>query len=707
MRRRTTSLIAALRGGDPQVTWLVQNSPLTVLVPLATWIAHGQGNLWLALLCWLTGGAVFNLVWFPYLRRNEHPPSGVSQSIAAATSTGGAFVTPDLWLLLGVFIAVGAVLVFEVGARGHATFQFACLVATTYFAVDAGLLAARVWVIFLPLILPLSLSAISFVSSVIALRESRLDSALTATGATAWDIENGVVSAQLGKPLSGIGVGTQLADRLHPDDERPTRPEPGASLEYRIRGSGASWRWIRETVEAASASPSGGIQRSGVVDITAERRIAEADRLRATTDQLTGLANRAAHIAEADSWATRGEGHLVLVDLDDFKQINDTLGHSIGDRVLQHVARRLAAVDQSAMTRLGGDEFACVVAGSAERAQEVAAALVEAASRPLTIDSMIVISGASAGVAPFVEGTSADEVRRQAGVALRVAKATGGSVACYDTAMETRSRQRQRLAQEIPGALAGREFVVYFQPKVDMKSDEVVGFEALVRWDHRDFGVLSPADFLDLIEVGGHFRSLYPIVLDQALGHLVSIFGPDTDRTVAVNVNARNLREPDLVAQTAAALEAHGLTPRHLLLELTEDALVSEDPTVAETLVKLDQVGIGLSIDDFGTGFSSLSYLSRLPVCEIKLDWSLVSQLAHSPRSRAVVEAVLGLADRLDIAVVAEGVEQQSTRLLLQEVGCRLAQGYLFGRPADPAQWAVNDKPLTARPGSFNQHLTR
>ncbi len=688
--QRAANFLTALRAGDPVATWLSQTSPMLLIVPLSLWLSSKQGNLLPTILVWGIGSALSNILWIPHLRRNQHPPPGTSQSVAAATSLGGIAVVPSTWLLLSIFIALGVILGIVSGGRRHPTFQFVCLLVGTYIAVATGISELAPWVIFVLLIVPFAFAARAFVAAELAQQQRRIHTALSTTGATAWDIDSsGVVQGILGTPIERVEVGTRLSDLIHPDDRRPTRPEPGARLEYRIAGTGDSWRWIRETVEAAS--PRQSERRSGVVDTTDEKAASNRDRRLAVMDQLTEIPNRAEHIERAEAMASKGSGHLILVDLDDFKRVNDTLGHSVGDMVLKHVAARLAAVDPVAhISRLGGDEFACLISGDADTANHRASRLTEAAAKPLTIQSMIVYSGASAGVAPFASGVAADEVRRRAGVALHAAKANAKNVVFYDDALEVESRRRQRLATELPLALTNtnNEFVVFHQPKLDLQLGSVVGYEALVRWRHPEFGILGPFDFLDLIAVGGHHRLLYPLVLEQALADLVTL-SADSGRelTMAVNVHSRNLREPDLVDLTLASLDLFGLSPERLTLELTEDALVADDKAVLDALFELHDAGVRLSVDDFGTGFSSLSYLSRLPVSEVKLDRSLVSEIDTSARGRAVAESVLGLAARLDMRVVAEGIEEGATLEYLADRGCPLGQGYFIGRPAPVEAW--------------------
>lgn len=678
---------AAAGAGDPVATWIGQSMPLVFLIPTSLWSASRTDDVVPALATWLVGASVFNLLWIPYLRRNEHPPPGSSQSVASATSTAAVFYGPDLWLLLSCFILMGLTLGFTSGGRKHPAFQFACLMTAGAFAFRAGAVSIEDWLIFTVFIAPMIVGAVSFVAAELAHQEQQLDSTLTASGASAWDLTtDGVVHASVGVTIPGVEVGTDLQDLLHPDDERPIAPEPGSILEYRIVDPAGGWRWIRENVEVTQSASD--YQRSGAMDITAEKQQIEADRRRVNIDQLTAGPSRVSHIREADTRAERGSGYLVLIDLDDFKQINDTLGHSVGDRVLHTVAARLGGFMEGAhVARLGGDEFASLLEVRPDEVQRVAEAMITSITRPFSVDSMIVYTGASAGVAPFEIDLGADEVRRRAGVALRAAKATGGVAVRYNTELEYNSARRKDLATRLPLALANGEMTMLHQPKIDLATGRLVGFEALVRWQHSEEGLLAPIEFLDLVAVGGHHRALLPIVLERALADLTVIKSTDPDLTVSVNVDARNLREPDLADHLLDAVNQHGLSPDDLVVELTEDALIGEDQTVLKTLQQLTEAGVELSVDDFGSGFSSLAYLTKLPVSEVKLDRSLVTGISTDGRTRAVAESVLQLANRLNLRVVAEGIEDASTLDYLADQGCSVGQGYHIGRPQPIQHW--------------------
>ena len=663
------------------------------LVPISVWIAASDGNAIYVAMSWAIGAGVFNAVWFPHLRRGTHPPDGLTPTIAAVTSMAGVIQTSELWLTLSMFVLINLVLGWFAGVHRLAFVQLMCVAVMIGVAVRDGQLDNSSGLLFAGFVVPMTFSSLSFVSAGVGHRERMLDRALRVRGSTAWDIDDhGVVRAVLGRTIAEVMPGTVLSSAIHSEDHRPGTPEPGAVFEYRIANSTGGWHWIRETVQAAAPGSAG--LRSSIADITVEKQSIHEDRRRANIDALTGIANRSSHIDVAEQWAAAGTGHLVLVDLDDFKQINDTLGHSIGDQTLRTVTERLAAVDDGVhVARLGGDEFACLVPGSPEPIEKIAARMVAAVDRPLTINSMTIYSSASAGIAAFGSGRTDDEVRRRAGVALRAAKSVGGAAAVeYNATLEQQSKRQAELAADLPSALTSGEISAHHQPQIELADRQMAGFEALARWEHPTQGLLTPGEFMDLVSVGGLHRPLYLAVLDRALADLAAIrsrsvetLGPDL--TVAVNLDARNLREDDLVERTVDALHRHGLDPRHLVLELTEEALIGESTPILLMIDRLAATGIRLSIDDFGSGYSSMSYLHRLPVSEVKLDRSLITDLGISPRAQAVVESVLDLAKRLGLRVVAEGIEDAETAVLLSDLGCAIGQGFHFAQPQPMIDW--------------------
>ena len=408
----------------------------------------------------------------------------------------------------------------------------------------------------------------------------------------------------------------------------------------------------------------------------------------ALSDALTGLANRKQLAARVDD----GPVGLVLLDLDLFKQVNDTLGHHVGDQLLVAVAQRLLACvrPDDLVARLGGDEFALALDGAdvaaatraAERAREVL-------STPFSLGGLLVEVAASAGIAVSPEhGTDLEQLLQRADVAMYLSKESG-QVEVYDVDRDPNTPGRLVLLGALRRALECDELVVHFQPKADVATRQVVGVEALVRWQHPQLGLLPPAEFVPLAERSGLIAPLTVWLLDTSLGRLRTWRERGWDLSVAVNITVKDLCADGFVGQVAAALARHEVPPAALQLELTEGSLFAESGSARAALKQLDRLGVGLSLDDFGTGWSSLGQLRELPhVDEIKVDRRFVSRMADDPRDHAIVTAVVDLARGLGIRVVAEGVEDERTWEQLAALGCDRLQGWVVSRalPADQVE---------------------
>jgi diguanylate cyclase (GGDEF)-like protein len=418
------------------------------------------------------------------------------------------------------------------------------------------------------------------------------------------------------------------------------------------------------------------------------QRLADNHAYAAAHDPLTSLANRR-HLFEmgADLLATRPQGGLIgllLIDLNHFKEINDTLGHSAGDQVLIEVASRLAVAAQPGdlVARLGGDEFAIVLLGipvpalAIPRARTVLAAL----DQPFEIDGMRMVVEASAGVALAPSRGGVHELLRRADVAMYQAKREGQTVAMYARARDTADLGRLALSAELPRAVAEHEFAVNFQPVVDLASGEVISMEALARWHHPDHGEINPTRFLDSVERSGLLAAFSEAVLDQALRAAATWRADGFPLPVAVNVSPRSLLDPDFPDVIEHRLELADVPPAGLIIELTESLTLSQLDVVDDVLHTLRDLGIRLALDDFGTGYSSLATLARVPVHELKIDRAFVAAMDGSAQA-AVVRSTIDLGRSLGMLVVAEGVESEEQRNRLWELGCPAGQGHLFARP--------------------------
>ena len=410
-------------------------------------------------------------------------------------------------------------------------------------------------------------------------------------------------------------------------------------------------------------------------------------------DALTGLPNRLRfheRLEEALEWRQRrGDGvALLCLDLDHFKQVNDTLGHPTGDMLLKDVAKRLRECvrDGDLVARLGGDEFAILQCGAThpEHASELARRVIQTLSAPYDLAGDRVVIGASVGiVVAAADLSSADLLIRSADIALYRAKENGRGTFCFfENIMHERIQARRATEIDLREALDRGEFEVFYQPLFNLQAQRVSGFEALLRWRHPDRGLIAPSEFIPLAEELGLIASIGEWVMVQACAEAVT--WPE-HITVAINLSPVQFHSSGLVGAVRRALESSGLAARRLELEITESALLQDSETVLVILHELRALGLRTALDDFGTGYSSLSYLRSFPFDKLKIDQSFVREMAHRPDCLAIVKAVLALASELGMATTAEGVETEEQLEYLRQIGCLEVQGFLFDRPRPPA----------------------
>jgi diguanylate cyclase (GGDEF)-like protein len=420
----------------------------------------------------------------------------------------------------------------------------------------------------------------------------------------------------------------------------------------------------------------------------------------ATHDALTDLPNRVRFretIQQALTGADRAERFAVLcLDLDRFKSVNDTLGHPIGDAVLREVAERLQRCVEptDTVTRLSGDEFAIVrrVLNQPTDATHLAMRLIETIGEPFDVGGQQVVIGTSVGIAigPS-DGEDPDRLLRNADMALYRAKANGrGTYHFFQPEMDAQMQARRVLELELRTALAAGEFEVYYQPLVNLDTNKVAGFEALVRWNHPKRGMLLPDEFISVAEEIGLIGPLGEWVLRAACIQAVTWPRP---LTIAVNLSPVQFRSGNLALAVVAALGASGLAPSRLELEITESVLLQDTTATIEALHQLRGLGVRISMDDFGTGYSSLSYLRSFPFDKIKIDRSFVAELGKNSDCVAIVRAVTGLGSSLGMATTAEGVETKEQLDMLRAEGCSQVQGFLFShpRPASEIPFLLHD----------------
>jgi diguanylate cyclase (GGDEF)-like protein len=434
-------------------------------------------------------------------------------------------------------------------------------------------------------------------------------------------------------------------------------------------------------------------------DITESRKAQEQIAHMALHDALTELPNRTKFRQQLElalRRARRDENICVLcIDLDHFKEINDSLGHPIGDELLKEVSRRLlgCARDGDTVARLGGDEFAVVqIANSpdASAASAFAGRIVEALGAPYDIQDHHIVIGASVGIASAPEdGNDPDRLLKNADMALYRAKEDGrGNYRFFEAGMDARAQARRLMETELRAALARDEFEVYYQPIHNLEANQIIAFEALVRWNHPLRGMIPPTSFIPLAEETGLIVAIGDWVLRRACADAA---GWSKEVCVAVNLSPVQFRNPNLVMSVIAALTASGLPARRLELEITESVLLQDSEATLAKLHSLRGSGVKISMDDFGTGYSSLSYLRSFPFDRIKIDRSFINELATRNDSMAIVRAVAGLGKSLGISTTAEGVETKEQLALLRSEGCTDVQGYLFSvpRPAADVEWML------------------
>ena len=431
------------------------------------------------------------------------------------------------------------------------------------------------------------------------------------------------------------------------------------------------------------------------------RRLSDARR-QAVTDDLTGLGNRRAlfeHGAERLQVADTNERlALILIDLDNFKEINDTLGHHAGDKLLREIARRLAArmVDPDLLVRLGGDEFALLITlGPVEDGRQVTKRILDRVMQPLVVDGARVRVDASAGVAERDDASvRVVDLLRRADVAMYAAKDAHSRIELYQPQLDEANRTRLETIQDLDAAFVHQQFILHYQPKIDVATGTTFGAEALVRWQHPTRGVLYPDAFLPVLEQSGLMNALTQLVLETAVAQLASWREAGLDLTVAVNLSASDLLDESLAERIAGLLAQHSVPGSALELEITESVIMIDPKRAREVLEALRRLGLRIAVDDYGTGYSALAYLRDLPVDELKVDRSFISHITTDPRSAAIVRSTIELAHALGLKVVAEGVEHQDALDAVAGFGCDYAQGYHFSRPL-PAEAFIWSTRLT------------
>jgi diguanylate cyclase (GGDEF)-like protein len=529
-----------------------------------------------------------------------------------------------------------------------------------------------------------------------------------------WDVERDeLLVSEEARSILGLGDGPDARARLLATVktrgcrdgferalERVLSTNDVTNVEYIAVGEPE--RFVVQRFVATAARGGRALVRGTVQDVTERKRAESTITELAFLDGVTGLPNRAfllRSLARLCARDGRIAGRILSIDLDGFKRINDSWGHGAGDALLAEVGRRilrsvdgdaavagrssLDALDDGSQTtaRFGGDEFVVVLPGANDAdAAVIAERILASLATPIAVGTSEAFVSASVGIAEFAPGSDVENVLQQADAAMYQAKLEGrGRWERYTTSLAEAARTRAELETDLHKAIARGELEVHYQPKVDARTLQVRGFEALVRWRHPTRGMVSPLEFISIAEESSLILEIGEIVLRTACRDLVALRARWGPLCVAVNVSARQFRDARFVDVVRRSLEETGLPPAALELEITEGTLM-EDFAI-DALTALKKLGVMIALDDFGTGYSSLGYLRRFPLDVVKVDRSFVRDVATDPDAAAIVAAILALAHRLRLSVVAEGVETAEHVAFLREQGCSLLQGYLFSPP--------------------------
>ena len=500
-------------------------------------------------------------------------------------------------------------------------------------------------------------------------------------------IENRVLSfVDLVYPGDRTRVQNEIGERLERDDH--------FIIEYQIVCADATVKWVSEKAQAVRNEAGAIIALEGIIDeITDRKRFEERLSFLAQYDVLTGLPNRALfydRLRQAVVRARREQAMvgLMFLDLDRFKQINDTLGHAAGDRVLKVVADRLKGFlrEVDTIARLGGDEFTVIIEGVSDPVQlsGVAEKIRSALSEPVDLDGRDMSVSASIGITLYPrDGEDIEQLIKNADIAMYHAKHRGGrqQFQFYDQGMAPLAAEHLELEAKLRRAIEKQEFLLHYQPVVDLASGAITGMEALIRWQSPQ-GLVPPANFIPLAEESGLILDIGRWVLQAACTQARKWQREGLPALrLAVNLSPLELRQPNLLASVAEILRESGLAPQYLELEITENTVMDRSRDTMATLTRLEQLGVQLSIDDFGTGYSSLAYLKQFPVHSLKIDRSFVRDITRDSNDAAIAGAMIAMSKSLGLSVIAEGVETREQLDFLRAAGCLAYQGYYFSVP--------------------------
>jgi diguanylate cyclase (GGDEF)-like protein/PAS domain S-box-containing protein len=672
----------------------------------------GENRFWLA-------GLFVTLTPVPALLPRLVPASHwmLSQSIfdVSATVALVGFV-PDVWAAgLVIVVCSPAASSALLGRKAYVGLEVFGLIGVGLVGHLSGADGWQVPVAVAALMVPLVASYVDVFLAQELTASARLDDVATSSSAVFWEVEassgdfvgiSGQVEEVLGHSREDLPP--DLPSLLAEEDQRCwwervlDSADDNFVLECRSTTSTGEQVWLRLHVRRVAV---GGrhLLRGIAFDITELAKSHEEIRRRAETDHLTGLPNRFMLVKELKTRLAGGHKlALYVFDLDRFKDINDTLGHEAGDDYLRIMARRLdGATDDGFVARMGGDEFAIITpATGLESVVDRANELVALCGAPVMIAGIDFAGSASCGIviAPL-HGTTAEDLLRRGDLAMYAAKRSGSGVHVFEFGTDETNTNRLRLSGEAETALANGQMHLWFQPKVELATGHIIGAEALLRWHHPERGVLLPADFLDIVELTKHRNALRETVVQQGIDFLAHTHAHPNLLSVAINISIRDLFDPNFADLIATQLSRAGIPPTRLILEITERDLMDDRTGFRSAADVITATGVQLSIDDFGTGHSSLLRLHQLPVTELKIDRSFVARLTEDPEAELIAKSIVELGLSLGHTVVAEGIERLNEVHKLRTLGCTIGQGYLYS-PAIPRdqflqllEGAVNTSP--------------
>ncbi|MBA2475006.1 MAG: EAL domain-containing protein [Actinobacteria bacterium] len=503
-------------------------------------------------------------------------------------------------------------------------------------------------------------------------------------------------------------LGLKLANFIHPEDtarvlsffaDTGQRPGVSAAAEWRMKHRDSSWIYVETVANNLLHDPDVAQIVLNTRDISERKALETQLAHQAFHDPLTDLANRALfHDRVEHALVSRRTGNepfaVLFLDLDDFKKVNDSLGHVVGDELLAIVARRIRSCVRASDTpaRLGGDEFAILLenAHAPEDARAVAEAIIDALQAPVSLQGNETFVGTSVGIAMSRPDDGADELLRNADIAMYMAKGSGkGRAAVFEPTMHAVALERLELESDLRRAVQRNEFLLFYQPLTNLRTGRIVGVEALARWNHPERGILSPYAFISMAEETGLILPLGKWILEEACNQISEWhrqYPQDPALMMSVNLSGKQLLQPALVDELSSALSESGLDPKSLILEITESVMMYDTNQTVERLSALKQLGVKLAIDDFGTGYSSLRYLHRFPVDILKIASPFIEGVAVDVQKSAFTRTIIELCRTLQLTALAEGVESAEQVEQLRRLGCELGQGNYFAEPLTSEQ---------------------